>query len=198
VVAAGGAAYAIKELRDLKSQDAEPNALASTTPPPAETSAAPEESPSDAAPSPSRTSAPAVLYSPEFVRAEVLIPAPSGCNASYVDVDTLAVGIQTGHEFYLSTCVDPDAPELRVDRTSGRSTSASDPSPQMCASLIAGTPGTQELVLDVEEGLTFCLLTHRGDATTQSLPQRLAIVEVLTLTPAGSVRIAVSTYRITE
>jgi hypothetical protein len=141
-------------------------------------------------------SVPRVQYFSELVRAELEIAAPTGCNAAYVDVDTMATGIDAGHEFYLSTCKDPATPEFRVDRTSGASPSSANPNPDVCGALIAGTQSTQELVLTAKVGLTFCLLTNKTDATAQNLPQRLAIVEVREVAVDRTVTIAVSTFRI--
>jgi hypothetical protein len=111
-----------------------------------------------------------------------------------VDVDTLKVGDLAGHEFYLSDCNPPLA--LRIDRTSGASSTSSNPSPDMCGSQVAGTQTTSELVLQARVGLTFCLLTNKVEANAQSLPQRLAIVEVTTVGVDKSVTLAVSTFRV--
>jgi hypothetical protein len=148
-------------------------------------------------PTPAQTTPNGPVYVLEFQRAERPVASPVGCTSAYVDVDTLAVGTQLGHEFYLALRPCDETPNelvVRVDRTSGRSVSPDNPTPEACGSLVAGTP-TSELIIDVEPGLTFCLLTNRADATTQSLPQRLAIVEVLTVSPAQVV-FAISTYRI--
>jgi hypothetical protein len=198
VASAAGAAYAIKLGRDNQHNDASP--LTNTT-----TGSAPQTIPSHAAPttasaSPSASptasasTSPAVTYIPELVRAQLPVPVPTGCNSTYVDVDTLAVGVEAGHEFYLSKCQDPQTVQIRVDQTSGRSTSGANPTPEACGSLVAGTP-TTELVLEAQTGLTFCLLTNKAQAAAQNLPQRLAIVEVLAVS-ATEVQLAVSTYRL--
>jgi hypothetical protein len=164
-----------------------------------------EETPGSSATSTTTTSAtpsaPATTSGPQFVadveRAQVNVPVPaaSSCNVAYVDVDTLAVGdaAAAGHEFYLTTCGSP----LRIflDRTSGRAISTT-PSPTAgaCYDRVTGTP-TSELQLVVEQGLTFCLLTNRAQANAQSLPQRLVIVNVESLT-AAQARLVVSTYQI--
>jgi hypothetical protein len=189
--AIGVAVYSLKVARDALSKNADqaPGVAApatSTTTAPLVTTTAPAPA----------VSVPRVQYFSELVRAELEIAAPTGCNAAYVDVDTMAVGIDAGHEFYLSTCKDPATPEFRVDRTSGASPSSANPNPDVCAALIAGTQSTQELVLTVKAGLTFCLLTNKTDATTQNLPQRLAIVEVRDVAVDRTVTIAVSTFRI--
>jgi hypothetical protein len=137
-----------------------------------------------------------VEYFAELVRAELRITAPTGCNAAYVDVDTMAQGNAAWHEFYLSTCKDPAKPEFRIDRTSGASPSSPNPTPEVCGALIAGTQTNQELVLTATPGLTYCLLTNRADATAQNLPQRLAIVEVRDIAVDRTVTVAVSTFRI--
>jgi hypothetical protein len=152
--------------------------------------------PSVAATSSGAAAGPRVQYFPELTRAERKIDAPTGCNSAYVDVDTMAIGNAVGHEFYVSLCKDPANPEVRVDRTSGASTSGPNPSPEVCASLISGTSTAQELILTARAGLTFCLLTNKSDATSQGLPQRLAIIEVRDVGLDHSVTIAVSTYRL--
>ena len=184
------AVYSLKVARDALSRNAEqaPAVSASAT----STTEVPATA---AAPAPT-ASVPRVSYFAELVRVELRITAPTSCNSAYVDVDTMATGVQAGHEFYLSTCKDPLTPEFRVDRTSGASPSSPNPNPEVCAALIAGTQTTPELVLTARNGLTFCLLTNKADATSQNLPQRLAIVEVRDVTVDRTVTIAVSTYRI--
>jgi hypothetical protein len=199
VAAAAGAAYAVKLGRDNQHNDANPltNTTTSTVPQTTQSQASPTTNGSanpSASPTASASTSPAVTYIPELVRAQVPVPVPTGCNSTYVDVDTLAVGVESGHEFYLSKCQDPQTLQIRVDQTSGRSTSGADPTPEMCGSLVAGTP-TTELVLEAKTGLTFCLLTNKAQATAQNLPQRLAIVEVLDVS-ATQVQLAISTYRL--
>ena len=188
--AIGVAVYSLKVARDALSKNADQgSALAA---PDTSATAAPVTT---ASPGPT-TSVTRVNYFPELVRAELRITAPTSCNSAYVDVDTMAMGIQAGHEFYVSLCRDPLTPEFRIDRTSGASPSSTNPNPEVCGALIAGTQTTPELVLTARTGLTFCLLTHQGDANAQNLPQRLAIVEVRNVAVDRTVTIAVSTYRI--
>jgi hypothetical protein len=189
--AVGVAVYSLKVARDALSKNADQATALAT--PATSTDAAPVITPGTAAPT---VSVPRVQYFSELVRAELKIPAPTSCNASYVDIDTMAIGVAAGHEFYLSTCKDPLVPELRVDRTSGASPSSANPNPEVCGALIAGTQNSQELVLTARSGLTFCLLTNRTDASAQNLPQRLAIVEVRDVAVDRTVTIAVSTFRI--
>jgi len=202
VASGAAAAYAIKTAWDVRDAAAEPT--------PQDTAAVPSDTPSATTPAPTATSAtptPAPTtptptgpnFIPDFVQAQVNVPAPaaSSCNSAYVDVDTLAVGdsAAAGHEFYFTTCGSP----LRVfvDRTSGRAISTTaNPTPATCYERVTGTP-TSELQIPAETGLTFCLLTNRAQATAQSLPQRLAIVEVESIT-ATQVRLVVSTYRMEE
>jgi hypothetical protein len=200
VASAAGAAYAIKLGRDNQHNDASPltNTTTGSAPQTTQSQAAPTTSASaspSAIPTASASTSPAVTYIPELVRAQLPVPVPTGCNSTYVDVDTLAVGVEAGHEFYLSKCQDPQTVQIRVDETSGRSTSGPNPTPETCGSLVAGTP-TTELVLAAQTGLTFCLLTNKAQAAAQNLPQRLAIVEVLDVS-ATEVQLAVSTYRLT-
>ncbi len=190
--AIGVSVYSLKVARDAVSNNAETAATATA---PTNTTT----QPAAAAPTGTSTataSVPSVQYFSELVRAEKKIPAPPGCTSAYVDVDTMAIGTEAGHEFYISACRDPANPEIRVDRTSGASTSGSNPTPEVCASLVSGTSTAQELILTAKSGLTFCLLTNKTDATAQSLPQRMAIVEIREVGVDRSVTIAVSTFRI--
>ncbi|MBX6748554.1 MAG: hypothetical protein IRY85_02605, partial [Micromonosporaceae bacterium] len=147
-------------------------------------------------PAPTPTTPAGPQYVAELVRAEIRVPNPTGCTAAYVDVDTGNVGVESGHEFYFSRCQDPSTLQVRLDRTSGRSTSGANPSPQTCAVLVAGTPSS-ELVITAQRGVTFCLLTDEAQAASANLPQRLAIVEVLSVTTT-EIRLALSTYRIED
>jgi len=199
VAAAAGAAYAIKLGWDNRDKLASPQPSTSTEPEATQTQTQPAPTGSatftgSATPTASRSTTPAVVYTPELVRAALTVPTPTGCNSAYVDVDTLVVGTDAGHEFYLSRCQDPQTLQIRVDKTSGRSSSGANPSAETCASLVAGTP-TTEMVLDAKAGTTFCLLTNKSQASSQSLPQRLAIVEVLNVSTT-QVQFAVSTYRV--
>jgi hypothetical protein len=198
VAAGAAAAYAVKTARDVQNSTA--GSPSSSTPatslpvmstPPAAASAS-----ATASPTPTQTT-PAVQFVPDFQRAAVNVPVPaaSSCSDSYVDVDTLAVGdgAATGHEFYLATCGSPL--RIFIDRTSGRAVSTTaDPSPAACYARVTGTP-TSELQVTGEQGLTFCLLTNKAQATAQSLPQRLAIVSVGSLS-ATTAQLVVSTYQI--
>jgi hypothetical protein len=182
------AIYSLQQAREAISKNADRAAPAASAP-------ATGNAPVVGAPTPTVTaSAPRVTYSPEFVRAEVKLPAPSGCGSVFLDVDTLAVGIQAGHELYLSDCNPPLA--LRLDKTSGATSTSSNPTPELCGSMVAGTSTTTELVLQARSGLTFCLLTNKAEATAASLPQRLAIIEVTSVGVDKSVTLAVSTFRV--
>jgi hypothetical protein len=183
--------YSLKVARDALSKNADraPAAAAEAT------ATNPSTVPAANAPTPAPTaSVPRVTYVAEFTRVEVKLPPATGCNAVYVDVDTMAVGNTAGHEFYVTGCVDPLA--VRVDRTSGASSSSANPSPEMCGSLITGTQTGPELVLPARTGLTFCLLTNKSDAALQNLPQRLAIVEVRDVGVDKAVTVAISTFRV--
>jgi hypothetical protein len=197
VAAAAGAGYAIKLGRDNQHNDASPQTNTTTGSAPQATqpqAAATASASPSASPTASASTSPAVTYIPEMVRAELPVAVPTGCNSTYIDVDTLTVGVESGHEFYLSKCQDPQTLQIRVDETSGRSTSGANPTPEECGSLVAGTP-TIELVLEAKAGLTFCLLTNKAQEAAQNLPQRLAIVEVLDVS-ATQVQLAISTYRL--
>jgi len=130
-----------------------------------------------------------------FLAALRVSPVPVLRHTGGVVVNTLR---NTPLTLVLAICIMAvnDTLQVRLDRTSGRSTSGRDPSPQTCASLVAGTP-TTELVIPVQRGVTFCLLTNEDQADEANLPQRLAIVEVLSVT-TSEIRLALSTYRIEE
>jgi hypothetical protein len=194
VAAAGASVYALKTALEVR--DSAPSSeIAQPTADP-EVAEATEPAPEPTTPEPTVTTPAGPEYVAELVRAEIRVPNPTGCTAAYVDVDTGNVGVEAGHEFYFSRCQNPDILQVRVDRTSGRSTSHRDPSPETCASLVAGTP-TTELVIPVQRGATFCLLTNEDQAAAANLPQRLAIVEILSVT-TSEVRLALSTYRIED
>ena len=63
--------------------------------------------------------------------------------------------------------------------------------------LLNAASDSGDVVLEAEAGLTFCLITNRAQATAASLPQRLAIIEVLSVT-TSQVRLALSTFRIED
>jgi hypothetical protein len=196
VAAAGVSVYALKTALEVRDTTAASDEVADPTTAP-EAPRAPEPTapaPTATTPEPVVTTPPGPEYIAELVRAEIRVPNPTGCTAAYVDVDTGNVGVEAGHEFYFSRCQDPSTLQVRLDRTSGRSTSGRDPSPETCAALVAGTPST-ELVIPAQRGVTFCLLTNEAQAAAANLPQRLAIVEVLSVT-GTEIRLALSTYRI--
>jgi hypothetical protein len=193
VIAAGAAAYSLKISMDLRDGNTGAG-LAEATPTP-DASQTPEVAPTET-PTPTETTPSGPEYVPELTRVALNVPNPTGCTAAYVDVDTGNVGVENGHEFYLSRCQNPNRLQVHIDRSSGRSTSGADPTADECGSLIAGTP-TSELVLAAEADLTFCLITNRAQATAASLPQRLAIVEVLSVTTT-EIRLALSTFRIED
>jgi hypothetical protein len=120
--------------------------------------------------------------------------AASACASVYVDIDKMTVGDLTGHEFYSSNCVGPLS--LHVDRTGGAVPTTANPTPDLCSSQITAENTNNELIMPVINGLTFCLLTNKADAAQQSLPQRLAIVEVTGVGSDNSIQLAVSTWRV--
>ncbi len=181
------AVYALDVARDAKSAAA---GGASAGPQAAPSAPAATAAPS-ATPSPT---APPVAFQPELVRAELNIPAAVGCASVFVDVDTIQVGTYTGHEFYLSSCLGPQS--IRIDRTSGATPTAENPTPEACAAQLAGTATATELVLQARAGLTFCLMTNKEDAASQGIPQRIGIVEVREVRPDRSLAVVISTYRV--
>lgn len=202
VAAGAAAAYAVKTAWDVRDATAEATPQDTTAVPTGTATAttpAPTATSTTATPAPTTPTPTGPDFIADFVQVQVNVPAPAAnsCNSAYVDVDTLAVGdaAAAGHEFYLTTCGSPL--RIFVDRTSGRAIStATDPTPAICHERVTGTP-TSELQIPAETGLTFCLLTNQAQATSQSLPQRLAIVSVESIT-ATQVRLVVSTYRVDD
>jgi hypothetical protein len=185
------ALYSLDVAREAKS------AAAPTLAPPPPSAAPLQPSPSPAVettPSPIVTTPPPPVFLSDVVEARVPIPQADGCASTFVDVDTLRVGLDAWHEFYLISCNGPQT--IRVDRKDGAVPTSAEPTPNQCAAQLAGANGTSELVLDVRVGLTFCLLTSKVDAAAQNIPQRLAIVEVKTVSADRSLTVEVSTYRI--
>ena len=149
-----------------------------------------------AQPSSSATT-PAATRTPEFVadlvRAPLRIAAAAGCASSFVDVDTMQVGVFAGHDFYLTSCLGPQT--LRIDRTDAAAPTSSGANAQACAVQLAGITQTQELTLQVSPGTTFCLLTSKDDAVSAGIPQRIGIVQVTDVGADQSVTLSISTYR---
>jgi hypothetical protein len=196
-VAAGAAsAYAVKTAWDVRDNGA-PAALGTATDAPTDSpSTEPVTLPPTRTPTPSPTPT-GPSYVPQFSNVQLQVPGPTGCTAAYVDVDSATVGVDQGHEFYLTTCQGGEL-QVRVDRTSGRAVSADDdPTPQECAAAATGS-GTAELVLPAEEGLTFCLLTNRAQANALGLPQRLAIVTIDSIAANNRVTLLLSTFTINQ
>lgn len=150
--------------------------------------------PAAAGPTATPTPRPTAQFVAERVRASLSLPPAQGCGAVYVDVDDLQVGALSGHEFYLSSCLGPQA--VRIDRTSGATPTSANPTPEVCAAQLAGTSTASELVLQIRVGLTFCLITNLQDATSLGIPQRIAIVEVTQVGSDQAVTMAISTYRV--
>ena len=83
-----------------------------------------------------------------------------------------------------------------VTGCSGAVPTQENPSAEVCVAQLAGSTPTSDLVLQVQMGLTFCLLTNKDEATRQSIPQRVGIVEVRDVGFDKSVTVTVSTYRV--
>ncbi|HEX6872818.1 MAG TPA: hypothetical protein VF163_17105 [Micromonosporaceae bacterium] len=189
VAAMAVALYGLDLAREAKSAVAPVR----TTAPSAAAPAAPSTPAAEpSTPAPSAATPPGLIA--EIVTGEVKLPAATGCAWVFVDVDKLQVGNAAGHEFYLSGCLGPLS--IRVDRKDAAVPTGERPTPETCATQLAGVHPDPELVLAARQGLTFCLLTSQADAADQGIPQRLAIVEVRSVAPDGSVTLAVSTYRV--
>jgi hypothetical protein len=183
--ALGVAVYALDTARGAKSQ----NAPTMSRPVAPATSA-----PAAAAPTATAPPTPAApRFAPERPEVDLVVPPANGCQSVYVDVDALQVGIAAGHEFYLSRCLGPYT--VRVDRRDAAVAVAADATPETCASELTSAPGAPEIVFDVRQGLSFCLLTSAEDARVQGIPQRLAIVELIQVTADETVTAAVRTFR---
>jgi len=146
-------------------------------------------------PKPTPTASKGPTFVSELVRAPLKRPAAaSACPSVYVDIDKMTVGDSNGHEFYASNCVGPLS--LHVDRTGGAVPTTINPTPELCASQITNDTTHTELIMPVITGLSFCLLTNKADAAQQSLPQRLAIVEVTDVGADNSIQLVISTWRV--
>jgi hypothetical protein len=143
---------------------------------------------------PSPTATPGPNFVAEMQQVQTQIPAAVGCASVYFDVDSLRVGVQDGHELYLSSCVGPLA--FRVDRVSGVATASSGISAQECTDRIAGNPSLAETVLPVQTGMVVCLLTSAQAAQQQGITQKIGIIEVRGINADRSVTVVVSTYRV--
>jgi hypothetical protein len=182
---------ALDVAREAKSKAADTAGARSAGPPavPAITSS----QTSGASPSPTVAR---VQFVPENSRVALRIPAADGCASVFVDLDSMQVGVDNGHEFYLSSCLGTTS--LRIDKTSGSAPTGPNPTPEVCVAQLAGATPNVELVLPVHAGLTFCLLTNKEQAVRQGLPQRVGIVEVRELGADKSVTLTVSTYLVPE
>jgi hypothetical protein len=192
LIAAGStlvSVYALDIARQAKSRTAETAAPRTTGPPAVAGSASASPGAATASPTP-----PPVAFVPDVVRTDLRIPPAEGCVSVFVDVDTMRVGVDSGHEFYLTSCL--GTPQLRIDKTSGAVPTQANPTPEVCVAQLAGSTPTSDLVLQVRTGLTFCLLTNKDEATRQSIPQRVGIVEVRDMGFDKSVTVTVSTYRV--
>jgi hypothetical protein len=196
LIALGASAVAVYSLDQARSATSRANEAFDTAnravaPTPTKAAAAPPAS----TPKPTSTPSPARVFVAELVRSPLKVPAvASPCASVYVDVDKMVVGDLAGHEFYISNCVGPLS--VHVDRTSGAVPTTTNPTPELCASQITSDTVTNELIMPVINGLTFCLLTNKADAAQQSLPQRLAIVEVTGVGADNSIQLVVSTWRV--
>ena len=191
LAASAVAVYALDQARQATSRANEAFDTAKRAAEPTKAPAAvPTTGTSTAKPTPTVSRGPAFVA--ELVRSQLKVPAAaSACASVYVDIDKMTIGDLSGHEFYLSNCVGPLS--LHVDRTAGAVPTTTNPTPELCASQITAETATTELIMPVINGLTFCLLTNKADAAQQSLPQRLAIVEVVGVGPDNSVQLVVST-----
>lgn len=179
--------YALNEARKAKSRMAD-SATGQPVAPPAGTNPAPSGAVSA---SPTR---PPVVYSIDQSRVTLRIPPSTGCASTFVDIDNMQVGIDSGHELYLTTCF--GAPTLWVDKAAGVVPAASGVTAEGCDAQLAAAPSSTQLAQQVRAGLAMCLLTDRNEAARQSIPQRLGIIEVREVGADGSVNLMVSTYRV--
>ncbi len=180
--AAAVAVYALDVAREAKSQAAiAMGADQATGQSPATPTALPVSTPSP-------TATPGPLFVAEMQQVQTRIPPAQGCASVYFDVDSLRIGVEDGHEFYLSSCVGPLA--FRVDRVSGVANAPSVVSAQECSDRIARSPSLSETVLPVQVGMVVCLLTSSQAAEQQGITQKIGISR-----SAPSTRTDPSTWR---
>jgi hypothetical protein len=191
--ATGIAIYALDQARQATTRANEAYSVAGRAAAPAPSRATTPTTRPTTSPTPAATRPPS--FPAELVRQTLRVPAgDSPCASVYVDVDKMTVGAAAGHEFYITNCVGPLS--VHVDRTAGAVTTTSNPTPEVCAAQITGDTASAELVLPVTDGLTFCLVTNRTDAVQQSIPQRIAILQITDVAADNAVTFSVSTYRL--
>jgi len=197
LIAAGSAVvaiYALDVARDAKSSAAIAMGGRSTAAP---TTSVDSVSPT-AAPIQSPTAGPTASARPVYLidtlQGELRLPPPEGCASVFVDIDSMRVGTDDGHEFYVTSCL--GAPSFRVDRAGAVPMNGPVTTPEQCAEVLAKeTPG-QETVLLVRSNLVMCLLTSAQEAQRQSIPQRIGILEVRSINADRSISLVISTYRV--
>lgn len=192
--ATGIAVYALDVAREAKSAAAERYQPEATVAAP--TAAATQAPTPEATAAPTAVPTPTPAFRADLVSARVTIPQVDSCASRFVDVDRLQVGVDVGHEFYLYMCYGPQM--IRVDRKDAAVPTGANPDPDQCAAQLAGVTISTDLVMEVRVGLSVCLLTSKADAVTQDLPQRLAIVEVISVGPDKSVTLEISTFQVPD
>jgi hypothetical protein len=134
------------------------------------------------------------IYLIDTLQGELHLPEPVGCASVFVDIDAMRVGVDDGHEMYVTSCL--GAPTFRIDRATEVPVTSPVTTPEQCAELLAKeTPGQESVVL-VRSGLVMCLLTSAQDAQRQLIPQRIGIVEVRSVNADRSISLVISTYRV--
>jgi hypothetical protein len=196
LIALGASAVAVYSLDQARQATSRANEAYDTAKRAAATpTKAPAAAPGPTTAKPTPTASKGPTFVSELVRAPLKLPAAaSACASVYVDIDKMTVGDSNGHEFYASNCVGPLS--LHVDRTGGAVPTTINPTPELCASQITNDTTHTELIMPVITGLSFCLLTNKADAAQQSLPQRLAIVEVTDVGADNSIQLVISTWRV--
>jgi hypothetical protein len=197
VLAAGGAVvlavYALDVAREAKSNAAIAVGGRNTAAPAPTSSGGPTASTAQTpAGSPAASARP--IYLIDTLQGELRLPEPEGCVSVFVDIDAMRVGVDDGHEMYVTSCL--GAPTFRIDRAAVVPVTSPVTTPEQCAELLAKeTPGQESVVL-VRSGLVMCLLTSAQDAQRQLIPQRIGIVEVRSINADRSISLVISTYRV--
>lgn len=196
VLVAGGAVavaiYALDVAREAKSNAAIAMGGRSTTVPTPTSAGSTATATHPPAASPTVSARP--IYLIDTLQGELRLPEPEGCASVFVDIDAMRVGVDDGHEMYVTGCL--GAPTFRIDRAAAVPVTTPVTTPEQCAELLAKeTPGQESVVL-ARSGLVMCLLTSAQDAQRQLIPQRIGIVEVRSLNADGSISLVISTYRV--
>jgi hypothetical protein len=185
------AVYALDQAREAKSRAAA--AIANPTTVTTPSAAVPSGGPT-ATPTATASASLTPQFVPDAINRTLVVPATTGCQSSYVDVDTLKVGEFAGHDLYLTSCT--ASLTLRADTTDAAVSTSANATPEACAVQLAGIRQSGEITFGVFQNLTVCLLTSKAHAGLEGQPQRIGIVKVTNVAADGAVTLSISTYRV--